>query len=86
MSYIQVKEIDSRLKGLLIILMASLFSSIYCLQAYATTNNQILINEVELNPAGTDTGTEKVDSIIHRIQVSMSAVGQSAPLQVELLL
>jgi len=59
MSYIQVKEIDSRLKGLLIILMASLFSSIYCLQAYATTNNQILINEVELNPPGTDTGTEK---------------------------
>jgi len=42
MSYIQVKEIDRRLKGLLIILMASLFSSIYYLQAYATTNNQIL--------------------------------------------
>lgn len=41
--------------------MASLFSSIYCLQAYATTNNQILINEVELNPAGTDTGTERVE-------------------------
>jgi beta-lactamase superfamily II metal-dependent hydrolase len=49
------------LKELLIILMASLFSSIYCLQAHATTNNQILINEVELNPAGTDTGTEKVE-------------------------
>src|ERR687895_968501 len=61
MSYIQVKEIDRRLKELLIIFMASLFSSIYCLQAYATTNNQILINEVELNPAGTDTGTEKVE-------------------------
>ena len=61
MSYIQVKEIDRCLKGLLIIFMASLFSSIYCLQAYATTNNQILINEVELNPAGTDTGTEKVE-------------------------
>jgi len=61
MSYIQVKEIDRRLKGLLIILMASLFSSIYCLEAYATTNNQILINEVEVNPAGTDTGTEKVE-------------------------
>src|SRR5215210_1322462 len=65
MSYIQVKEIDRHLKGLLIIiLVASLFSSIYCLQAYATTtttNNQILINEVELNPAGTDTGTEKVE-------------------------
>ncbi len=62
MSYIQVKEIDRRLKGLVIILMiASLFSPIYYLQAYATTNNQILINEVELNPAGTDTGTEKVE-------------------------
>jgi beta-lactamase superfamily II metal-dependent hydrolase len=62
MSYIQVKEIDRRLKGPLIILMiASLFPSIYCLQAYATTNNQILINEVELNPAGTDISTEKVE-------------------------
>ena len=62
MSYIQVKEIDRRLKVLVIILMiASLFSPIYCLQAYATTINQILINEVELNPAGTDTGTEKVE-------------------------
>ena len=51
-----------RLKVLVIILMiASLFSPIYCLQAYATTDNQILINEVELNPAGTDTGTEKVE-------------------------
>src|SRR5918999_715428 len=62
MSYIQVKEIDRRLKVLVIILMiASLFSPIYCLQAFATTDNQILINEVELNPAGTDTGTEKVE-------------------------
>jgi competence protein ComEC len=61
MSYIQVREIDRRLKGLVIILMASLFSVIYCVQAYATTDNQILINEVELNPAGTDTGTEKVE-------------------------
>jgi len=62
MSYIQVKENDRRLKGLLITLMiASLFSVIYSVQAYATTNNQILINEVELNPAGTDTGTEKVE-------------------------
>jgi beta-lactamase superfamily II metal-dependent hydrolase len=61
MSYIQVKEIDRRLKGLVIILMASLFSVIYCVQAYATADNQVLINEVELNPAGTDTGTEKVE-------------------------
>ena len=62
MSYIQVKEIDRCLKVLVIILMiASLFSPIYCLQAYATTDNQILINEVELNPSGTDTGTEKVE-------------------------
>lgn len=60
MYYIQRKEIHSRLKGLLIILMASLFSAIFCMQAYAT-NNQILINEVELNPAGTDSGTEKVE-------------------------
>ncbi|HZB79663.1 MAG TPA: MBL fold metallo-hydrolase [Nitrososphaera sp.] len=50
------------MKGLLIILIiASLFSPIYCLQAYATTNNQILINEVEPNPLGTDNGTEKVE-------------------------
>lgn len=42
-------------------MIASLFSPIYCLQAYATTNNQILINEVESNPAGTDNGTEKVE-------------------------
>ena len=62
MSYIQVKEIDRRLKVLVIILMiVSLFSPIYCSQAYATTDNQILTNEVELNPAGTDTGTEKVE-------------------------
>src|SRR3712207_2775994 len=61
MSYIQVKEIDRRLKVFLLILMASLFSVIYSVQAYATTDNQILINEVELNPAGTDTGTEKIE-------------------------
>jgi beta-lactamase superfamily II metal-dependent hydrolase len=42
-------------------MIASLFSPIYCLQAYATTNNQILINEVEPNPPGTDNGTEKVE-------------------------
>lgn len=42
-------------------IIASLFSPIYCLQAYATTNNQILINEVEPNPPGTDNGTEKVE-------------------------
>jgi beta-lactamase superfamily II metal-dependent hydrolase len=45
----------------IILMIASLFSPIYCLQAYATTDNQNLINEVELNPAGTDTGTEKVE-------------------------
>jgi competence protein ComEC len=53
-----------RLEVLLIILMmiASLFSPIYYLEAYATTtNNQILINEVEPNPPGTDNGTEKVE-------------------------
>ena len=42
-------------------MIASLFSPIYCLGAYATTNNQILINEVESNPQGTDNGTEKVE-------------------------
>jgi competence protein ComEC len=42
-------------------MIASLFSPIYCLAAYATTNNQILINEVEPNPPGTDNGTEKVE-------------------------
>jgi hypothetical protein len=60
MSYIQLKETHSRLKRLLIILIASLFSAIFCMQAYAT-NNEILINKVELNPAGTDSGTEKVE-------------------------
>ena len=51
-----------RLEVLLIILMiASLFSPIFYLEAYATTNNQILINEVESNPPGTDNGTEKVE-------------------------
>ena len=52
-----------RLEVLLIILMiASLFSPIFYLEAYATTtNNQILINEVEPNPPGTDIGTEKVE-------------------------
>jgi hypothetical protein len=28
---------------------------------FAATNNQMLINEVELNPAGTDIGAEKVE-------------------------
>jgi beta-lactamase superfamily II metal-dependent hydrolase len=60
MSYIQLKETHSRLKRLLIISMASLFLAIFCIQAYAT-NNEILINEFELNPAGTDSGTEKVE-------------------------
>ena len=45
----------------MILMIASLFSPIYCLEAYATTNNQILINEVEPNPPGTDNGTEKVE-------------------------
>ena len=46
---------------ILLILIASLFSAIYyCLPASAA-NNEILINEVELNPAGTDSGAEKVE-------------------------
>jgi competence protein ComEC len=43
------------------ILIASLFSLIYCMQAYATNNSEISINEVELNPPGTDSGSEKVE-------------------------
>lgn len=61
MLYIQPKEIDRLLKGILIILIASpLFSAIYCMQVFAT-NNQILINKVELNPADTDSSTEKIE-------------------------
>jgi competence protein ComEC len=41
------------------ILIASLFSAIYCLPASAA--NELLISEVELNPAGTDIGEEKVE-------------------------
>jgi competence protein ComEC len=64
MSYIQLKKIQSHLKRLiLLILIASLFPTIYyCLpSASAVANNEILINEVELNPAGTDSGAEKVE-------------------------
>jgi beta-lactamase superfamily II metal-dependent hydrolase len=54
---------------LLILIASSLFSaSYYCLPsaassaaAAAAANNEILINEVELNPAGTDRGAEKVE-------------------------
>jgi hypothetical protein len=67
MSYIQVKKIHSHLKRLMLslILVTLLFSAIYyCLpsaSASAANNNEILINEVELNPAGTDSGAEKVE-------------------------
>ncbi|MDQ3851558.1 MAG: lamin tail domain-containing protein [Thermoproteota archaeon] len=64
MSYTQLKKIQSHLKRLiLLILIASLFPTIYyCLpSAYAVANNEILINEVELNPAGIDSGAEKVE-------------------------
>jgi beta-lactamase superfamily II metal-dependent hydrolase len=61
MSYIQPKKIHGHLKRLiLIILIVSLFSAIYCVPASAA-NNEILINEVKLNPAGTDSGAEKVE-------------------------
>jgi beta-lactamase superfamily II metal-dependent hydrolase len=52
---------------LLILIASSLFSaSYYCLPSAASSaasaaNNEILINEVELNPAGTDRGAEKVE-------------------------
>ena len=42
-----------------LILIASLFSAIYCVPASAA--NEVWINEVELNPAGTDIGAEKVE-------------------------
>src|SRR5919108_1991255 len=59
MSYILRKAIHSRLQRLTSILIASLFSAIYCLPASAA--DELLINEVELNPAGTDIGEEKVE-------------------------
>jgi competence protein ComEC len=67
MSYIQLKKIHSHLKRLMLslILVTLLFSAIYyCLPSAsdsAANNNEILINEVELNPAGTDSGAEKVE-------------------------
>jgi hypothetical protein len=59
MYYILCKAIHSRLQRLALILIASLFSTIYCSPASAA--NELLINEVELNPAGTDIGEEKVE-------------------------
>lgn len=59
MSYIRLKAIHSRLRRLILILIASLFSAIYCVPASAA--NEVLINEIELNPAGTDSGAEKVE-------------------------
>ena len=67
MSYIQLKKIQSHLKRpmLSLILLTLLFSAIYyylpSASASAANNNEILINEVELNPAGTDSGAEKVE-------------------------
>jgi beta-lactamase superfamily II metal-dependent hydrolase len=46
---------------LILILIASLFSAIYCVPVAASAANEVLINEVELNPAGTDVGAEKVE-------------------------
>src|SRR5215213_4058998 len=60
MSYIRLKAIHSRLPRLILILIASLFSAIYCMPVAASAANEVLINEVELNPAGTDVGAEKV--------------------------
>src|SRR5215203_5408539 len=61
MSYIRLKAIHSRLPRLILILIASLFSAIYCVPVAASAANEVLINEVELNPAGTDVGAEKVE-------------------------
>ena len=47
------------MRRLSLTLLASLFSTIYCLPASAA--NETLINEVELNPLGTDSGREKVE-------------------------
>jgi beta-lactamase superfamily II metal-dependent hydrolase len=52
---------------LLILIASSLFSAIHyylpptAAADAAAANNEILINEVELNPAGTDSGAEKVE-------------------------
>lgn len=46
---------------MILILIASLFSAIYCVPAASAVNNEVLINEIELNPAGTDSGGEKVE-------------------------
>ncbi len=59
MSYIRFKAIHNHLPRLFLILIASLFSAIYCVPASAA--NGVLINEVDLNPAGTDNGAEKVE-------------------------
>ena len=64
MSYIQLKKIHSHLKRLIsLILVTLLFSAIYYSlpSAPAAANNEMLINEVELNPAGSDSGAEKVE-------------------------
>jgi hypothetical protein len=47
------------LRRLILILIASLFSAVYPVPAFAV--NQTLINEFELNPASIDTGAEKVE-------------------------
>lgn len=47
------------LRRLVLILISSLFSATYYVPASAA--NEILINEVELNPPGTDSGSEKVE-------------------------
>ena len=48
------------MRKLLLILLASVFSAIYCFPTSSAVN-EILINEVELNPAGSDIGAEKLE-------------------------
>jgi beta-lactamase superfamily II metal-dependent hydrolase len=57
--YTLYKVIHNRLLRLTLILIASIFSTTYCIPAYAA--NPPLISEVELNPAGSDIGREKVE-------------------------
>jgi hypothetical protein len=85
----QEKKFHSRLKRrliLLILIASSLFSAIHyylppeaaaASSSSSAANNEILINEVELNTAGTDSGAEKkLSSIIHQTGLSTSMVGQ----------
>ena len=86
MSYIRLKATHSHLRRLILILVASLFSAIcYCIPAASAANNEVLINEVEVNPAGTDNVAEKVElynpsnsSVVDITGWTISSTGGSA--------